>query len=434
MKKLGHGLYVHQYNANGSAVAISFGKEGDKLVDMVDVTETGSRKVGKFYVPRGERDNKLLLIHKLVTESPNKWQFLETKANFTFGKGVSLFAEEDDALSLPVPIKSTDFSEWAKRLKIKAACLAAANQVVFGYELNVLVSLDVKTKKVQKIRVLDNNDVRVARLAANDTDIKGFYVHSNFGFNKIPREQDCKYFNAFDPENPTKYSDFIIHEIINLPGQKFYGLASWWGTSRWTEIANKVPAFYEAAFKNGYYITHHVTIPHDYWDVQGWDDDKRSEEREKTLDSIAKTLSSVDEANKILYTFSKLSVDGRNLSGIEIKPVEFNIKDDAFIKMFEKANDIQIGGHGLVGKLAGVDSGSKMGTSGMEINSLANYVQNFLVVQQRELILKVFEVLKDLDGIEPNYVLGFKNIMGYVPDSTATNDPAHPNNQPDNVN
>ena len=103
--------------------------------------------------------------------------------------------------------------------------------------------------------------------------------------------------------------------------------------------------------------------------------------------------------------------------------------------MFEKANDIQIGGHGLVGKLAGVDSGSKMGTSGMEINSLANYVQNFLVVQQRELILTALGYLKDIDGIEPDYVIGFMNIMGYVPDSTATNDPAHPNNQvEDNAN
>jgi hypothetical protein len=70
-----------------------------------------------------------------------------------------------------------------------------------------------------------------------------------------------------------------------------------------------------------------------------------------------------------------------------------------------------------------------MGTSGMEINSLANYVQNFLVVQQRELILTALGYLQDIDDIETDYVIGFKNIMGYVPDSTAKNDPAHPNNQ-----
>jgi hypothetical protein len=57
------------------------------------------------------------------------------------------------------------------------------------------------------------------------------------------------------------------------------------------------------------------------------------------------------------------------------------------------------------------------------------------VVQQRELILTALGYLKDIDGIEPEYVIGFKNIMGYVPDSTATNDPAHPNNQvEDNAN
>ncbi|MDP1814405.1 MAG: hypothetical protein Q8K92_08150 [Leadbetterella sp.] len=435
MEKLSECLYVHKYNAaTNAAVAISFGKEGDKVADMVDVPEGGSRKVGKYYVPRGEKDNKLLLIHKILNESPNKWQFLETKANFVFGKGPALFEEDEDALSLPTPIKSKDFSEWMRRLRIKNLTLKAANQVVYSYELNWLVSLDAKTKKVAKVKVLDNNDVRVAKLGEKDTAIKGFFVHSGFGY-KTPAEKDCVFYPAFDPDQPTKYGNFIIHEIITLPGQKFYGLASWWGTSRWAEIANKVPAFYEAAFKNGYFITHHVSIPTDYWDKQEWDEAKRLEEKQKTLDSIADTLSGVEESNKILFTFSKLNADGRSVSGIEIKPVEFNIKDDAFIKMFEKANDIQIGGHGLVGKLAGVDSGSKMGTSGMEINSLANYVQNFLVVQQRELILTALGYLKEIDEIEADYVIGFKNIMGYVPDSTATNDPAHPNNQvEDNAN
>ncbi|HLO43935.1 MAG TPA: hypothetical protein VK175_06345 [Leadbetterella sp.] len=435
MEKLSEGLYVHKYNHQTNAsVAISFGKEGDKVADMADATDSGSRKVGKYYVPRGDKDNKLLLIHKLLDESPNKWQFLETKANFTFGKGPALFEEHEDVLSLQKPIKSKDFSDWVKRLRIKNLTLKTANQVVYSYELNWLVSLDAKTKKVASVKVLDNNDVRVAKLSEKDTEIKGFYVHSGFGY-KTPAEKDAVFYPAFDPDEPTKYGDFIIHEIITLPGQKFYGLASWWGTSRWAEVANKVPSFYEAAFKNGYFITHQVSIPTDYWDKDGWDEVKKAEEKKKTLDSIADTLSGVEESNKILFTFSKYNSDMRSTSGIEIKPVEFNIKDDAFIKMFDKANDVQIGGHGLVGKLAGVDSGSKMGTSGMEINSLANYVQNFLVVQQRELILTALDYLKEIDDIEPDYVIGFKNIMGYVPDSTAKNDPAHPNNQVnDNAN
>jgi len=417
--KLGEGVYVHKYNEKGASVAILSGQKQGKVLDA----DEGTRLAGSadWYIKRGSNNKKLTDFLALLGDSPNKWQFLKTKANFVYGRGVSLFEEEEDAKSVPMPVISPDFFKWRKKLKLNKIALAAANQVVFSYELNLLVKLDAKTKKISEVRVIDNNHIRAARVKDGETKVSGYWLHSNFGRVDI-KKTDAEFINAYDPKNPTKYGKFIIHEIVPTPGQIFYGNAPWWGTRPWSDVANNVPKFYEAAFKNGFFVTHHVIIPDDYWDVEGKDDNEIKKEKEDTINSISEVLSSVEESNKVIYTFSKLQSDGKISSAIKIEPIEFNIKDEAFIKMFNTANQVQASGHGLPGKLAGVEFGNSLGTSGKEISTLADYVQNFLVTQERKCVLDALEVLQEIDGIEMDKVIGFKNITTYVFDSVPVGD------------
>lgn len=432
MKELARGVYVHEYGPKMQSVIVTVGKSGDRVTDMSDVTATGKKKIGKWYVPRGANDRKLLDMAKMVEDSPNKGQFLETKANFIAGRGVALFTPDDDAQSVVLPVKSEVFREWKKRLRLDDYVMQGANQVGFGYEINVLLTLDTKTKKVAKLQVLDNNDVRMATLKPKELRFSKGYVSPDFGFDKTLREDQVTGFPIFDPNEPTKHLVSVIHEIVPTVSQKVYGNAAWWGTKSWTLQANKVPVYYEAAFRNGYIITHHITIPDDYWDVDDWNEERRAKEKQNTLDAIAESLSGIENANKLIFTFGKMTTDGKLMKNIEIKPLEFNINDEAFIKMFEAANKVSSQGHGVPGKLAGIDMGSNMGTSGLEINSLASYVQNYLVTQQRYLLLKPLEYARMIDGIEPSLDLGIKNIMAYVYDSTKQSDPANPDNQNNN--
>lgn len=86
-------------------------------------------------------------------------------------------------------------------------------------------------------------------------------------------------------------------------------------------------------------------------------------------------------------------------------------------------------GHGVPAKLAAVQLGSSMGSSGLEIIAEANYLQDFLCRFDRDLLLYPLELIKELDGIEPDYSLGIRRIESYTPDSTKKTDPSNPNNE-----
>jgi hypothetical protein len=430
--KIGEGVYVQKYNQKGASVAILTGGKQGKVLDADEGSRVGG--TADWYIKRGSNNKKLLEFLDMLGESPNKWQFLGTKANFVYGRGIAIFEEDEDAKSVPMPLRSESFFEWRKKLKLNKVALAAAAQVVFSYELNLYVKLDSQTKKIQEVRVIDNNHIRAQRVKDGETKVKGYWLNSNFGRIDV-KKADAEYVPAYDPSNPTRHGKFIIHEIVPTPGQIFYGNAPWWGTKSWSDAANNVPKFYEAAFKNGFFVTHHVIIPDDYWDVENKSEEEIKLEKETTINNISEVLSSVEESNKVIYTFSKLQADNKISSSIKIEPIEFNIKDEAFIKMFNVANQVQASGHGLPGKLAGVEFGNSLGTSGKEIATLADYVQNFLVTQERRCVLDAFEVLQKIDEVEMDKVLGFKNITTYVFDSVPVSGEVEDNvNSEENAN
>lgn len=414
-----------------SGVVISFGEEGNKIADHIVYTEKEGRKGGEplLYIYRGDNDQRLLVMHQLASKSANKWQLIKTKANFIAGAGVCLLDDNNK----PVP-DTAEFKAWLKKIKVKNYLTAAAFQVAFSEELNVRLTLETASKKTAKIEVIDNNDVRAKKLKEGDTEIKSFYLSSNFGFDiKNISDKKLKEIPAFDENAPTKYGVSLIHKINPVPGQKIYGLASWWGTEAWTKISNDVPKYYEAAFQNGLIITHHIEIPSSYCHFQNDDgSDPTTEEvrarEDKLIQDLTNTISGIDKSNKIVATFTNMTADGKLQEGVKINKIDFPINDEAFIKLLEASNLMNASGHGVPAKLAAVQLGSSMGSSGLEIIAEANYLQDFLCRFDRELLLYPLEQIKEIDGIEPNYSLGIRRIESYTPDATKKSDPSNPNN------
>lgn len=425
--------FVASYGREAKAgVVISFGHEGNKVADHIIYTEKNGRKTGEpnLYIYRGDNDQRLLMMHQLASKSANKWQLIKTKANFIAGAGVCLLDDNNK----PVP-NTKAFKEWLKKIKVKNYLTAAAYQVAFGEEVNVRLTLDTATQKTAKIEVIDNNDVRVKKLSAEQTEINGFYLSSNFGFDiKNITEANLKQIPAYDENEPTKHGVSLIHKITPVPGQKIYGLASWWGTEAWTKISNDVPKYYEAAFQNGLIITHHIEIPSSYCHYPKPDGSDPSPEEilqreDDLIKGLTDTISGLDKSNKIVATFTNMTADGKLQEGIKINKIDFPINDEAFIKLLEASNLMNASGHGVPAKLAAVQLGSSMGSSGLEIIAEANYLQDFLCRFDRELLLYPLEQIKEIDGIEPEYSLGIRRIESYTPDSTKKSDPSNPNNE-----
>lgn len=425
-------LYLASYG-KGNAVVVDFSRDGSKSREAVDYVQGIAKQTSKNYFRRGKNDKRLLDMHGLATGSPNKWQLLETKSSFVAGAGFRLFDRKVDGdREKLVPIfGNKDWDDWHDRLELDDYMEGACLQSSFAAELNVKLTLGKKGDKyfVESLEVIDNNDIR-AVIPKSGKRIEAFWVSEEFGYKALLQENDVDVIPAFDPKRPTEYLVSIIHLIARKPGQKVYGLANWWGTEQWTEVANKVPVYYEAAFKNGFFVTHHVKFPDDYFEKDGLEDDADVEKlKEETLNEIVDTLSSVEEANKIVVTFSKVANDGKStLKEVKIEPVENPINDEAFIRMFEAANLVQASGHGVPGKLAGVQLGSDQGTSGKEIAAEAAYMQDFLTVFDRERILKPLRIAAKIEGLFAGKHIGIQRIDSYVPGSTSKNDVSHPNN------
>jgi len=432
MKKLGHGAYVHKYNSEGSSVLVTFGKNADKQIDGDKYTSgngTAKPESGKYF-SRGKDDKRLLQMHKLVTESPNKWQLLETKASFIAGLGISLFERtvENNRMVLK-PAFDSAFDAWLEDLDISTYVEQGSMQLAFSSEINARMVLDTKTKKPIALDVIENNELRAEVPVATASKLNSFWISNQFGHKKWVNKKDCLVIPAFDKAKPEKHAASLIHLLGGKPMQKIYGWAGWWGTEAWTNVANGVPKFYAAAFRNGFFVTHHISFPESYFDKWGMDEKETEVLKEKTLASITDVLSSVEESNKVLITFHRASYDrGGVLNEVKITPMPNPIKDDSFIKMFEAANLAQASGHGVPAKLAGVQIGSVMGSSGKEIAAEAAYLQDYLTFFDRERLVKPVRIAAKLQGGWEKYHIGIQRIDSYVQGSTAEDNVSHPNN------
>lgn len=422
MKQLGPNVYIHK-SSKGAVTSVTFGNDASKVLDgSVFSDNDGKTKApsGK-YVPRGNNDDKLLQMHRIASKSVNKWQLISTKANFIGGWGLGLFQPViENKQEVFEPVISTAFNDWYDSLDLFEYVQAACYQLSFSNELNIRLTLGTDLK-VAALEVIDNNEIRAELPAEKKTKVSNYWISGRFGFSKSVKKEDCVVLPAFDPKEPTKYPVSVIHLIKRIPMQKFNGLAEWWSTQDWAEVTNTVPEYYDAAFSNGFFVTHQVSFPDDYFDAEGLDDEAKAKLKADTLMELSETLSGIDKSNKIVITFSRLSADGKTMKEVKITPLENPINDEAFIKMFTIANQVQASGHGVQGALAGVSFGNEMGTSGKELISSADYMQDFQTYFDRELLLKPIRIAQKLDGLEVGKVIRIKRIQSYTFDATPKN-------------
>lgn len=429
-KKVGHNVYVVQYGPK-KAATVTFGKDAGQAVDAAFAekkTIATSKTTGRKYVPRGENDAKLLELHALASASPNKWQFLKTNRNFLAGMGIGPHEEkvvQDSLKYVPVP-RSPQYRAWHEKLNLDDYVGAAAWQITYQSELFVKLTLGID-KKTEGLEVIDSFIIRPKKCLDGETRISSYFISSKFGVQKFVKVEDCIEIPAFDPKNPTKYPVSIIHVKDQIPGQVYSAFGMWWGTEKVTKIANRVPDYYEATLDNGFFVTQHIEIPDDYFQKEGLDEAGEEALKQTVLDQIAETLIGAEKANKTLFTFSKVNIDGKTLTGIKINPVKNTVDDEAFLKLMDSINIMQSAGHGVRSDLAGVAIGNQLGTSGKELATSANYMQDYMTHFDREILLKPIRIAQKIDAIEPDKYMCVYRISSYTFDVTPKGSGDNPN-------
>jgi hypothetical protein len=387
---------------------------------------------GQTHIRWGSDDAKVAEMHRLATDSPNKWKLIETRRDFLVGEGVGFGILKNDGkrkVREPLSESHRDYqaiSDYLRALKKTGYWLDTAYQVCFSGNTFSGIPLDVQ-KRADLLTFNDCFETRIRALDQNERRVSAFLKNPAFGTVAFKKANSVA-LPAFDPKRPQAFPFSIYHGKHRLPGQPFYSFSSWWGTKSWAEVANKIPAFHLEGLVNGYNIKYLFKFPDDYFDVEGMDDeDEKKEYRDSILKRIKESLAGKKDMGVVTYYKQDVS-SMKALPGVEIIPLKNDMSDDAYVSLFNTANIAQASGHGVLPILAGIDTGGKLGGSGKELEAAAMYQQKFMTAPDRELLLRPLIEAHDINGWDKNIIYWFDDIEVYIPDSTATASPANPNN------
>ncbi|QHV97951.1 phage portal family protein [Spirosoma endbachense] len=427
IRKLGSNFYAIQSGKVGAVV--TFGN-ADTSYSAKSSGGAGSR--GDF-VPWGPKNDQLAIMHLLASDSPNKWRLVKTRRDFVIGRGIYTHIEEKAGQAsdtLYVPRKFDDFETW--RLLTDWDRVWIRMNFQFAFSGNVFVKFIFGTdRKLASMEIIDAFKMRTRKLKPGETRVSAFIFNANHG-TKWYKPKEDEIIPAFDAANPTQYPVCILHLHDDIPGQDYYGFAEWWSTAQWTKVANKIPVFHDSGLDNGYNLKYHISIPDTYFDRDDQTEEQKEALKVATLKQMGDTLAGIDNTDKALVTFHNVDINGKEIAGVKITPLDNKMSDDAYTALFNTANVAQASGHGILPTLAGIDTGGKLGGSGKELEAAANYSQNFMTYVDRFILTTPLRIAKAINGWPSEMQFDVRNIQLYNYDVTPAKAGSNPNSSDSN--
>ena len=153
-RKIADNVYSVRYRPGASAV-VTFGNDANRTVDAVETGNARAYGLRGEHIVRGTDDGVLNRLHKLASDSPNKWQLIQTRADFLHGLGIATGEEAIDGDDIVVkPVLDPMYRAWMKRLKLADYLTSATFQESYANEVFVRLTLTTK-QTVAKLEVVD---------------------------------------------------------------------------------------------------------------------------------------------------------------------------------------------------------------------------------------------------------------------------------------
>lgn len=220
--------------------------------------------------------------------------------------------------------------------------------------------------------------------------------------------------NKFQPK-------FMLHVAENLQHDGYYGSPAYWGGEEWITVSNVIPVFHVNNLENGYSIRFLIKYPEGYFmDKFEYDEasaisqeDIRNQKVKQCLNNEAQAKQSfIDKMNDLLAgakgagraiyveeTFNELL---KEYKGVTIEPIEFDMKDEALLKLYAATNQANISGQGIHPTLANIESQGKLSSGSEMRNAFLFYVLTKLP-RPRRLVLKTWDIICKLNGWKEKY-------------------------------
>jgi hypothetical protein len=176
---------------------------------------------------------------------------------------------------------------------------------------------------------------------------------------------------------------------------------------------------------NGAFFTFHYKYPKSRYELEGKTEDEIKRIKAEEFKKLTETVSGVDKANKMIFSEVEYNPESKMMEETKIERIDQSINDKAFMAMGEMGLTTQLSGHGVQPRMAGMQLGGNMGSSGKEVVTEANFMQDFLMVCYRQIIVDPINIV--CDALDKSADFKVKRIESYTFDSTPTTSPDNPN-------
>ena len=387
------------------------------------------KKVKNVEIMSWGKQNTLPRQRELVIRNNNVvGELIATKRDLTLGQGLYAYKKvrkKDDygrerysKEEVEMPNQSADFFE---RVNIQSEDELAAGEY-FMHE-NIFTQFVMKKKGrigSAEIESMQTKRCRHIRAAKQDSKGKVNKYYWNGSWEKKKKGYDNVItINAYDPKED-KPLNFLHHAYDQLFFDDYYGHPKFWGAKNWISLANAIPLFHLNNLENSYNIRFHIEIPRDYFadttvvyeteELQKEAVKAEAAARQAFMDEVNEFLAGLENAGRALFTsFDYNEALGKLYPGIKITPLDYDMKDEALIKLFEASNKAALSSLGVHPTLAAIESQGKL-SSGSEMRNAFNIYLGIKTVSPRQKLISRIDIAKKLEGWPSDICYEYRDI------------------------
>lgn len=347
---------------------------------------------------------------------------IESKVRMALGKGIDVFlliSVDADGNEVLEHVTDTDIQDW---LETNQTFIYSYSNIYNILAYGWAASQIILSKDRSQINRISSTDVYSSRLEKRDKSsgiINNIYLSgswdqvSSYDTDKVKRIQVLREsFELEDLDNRSSGYEFCILHRMLKNGRQYYPLPLWKAAQAWVKVTRAVPEFKKALHQNQMSVKYVITISDTYWKRihKSWDTytpEKRIEILQDKYDELDKYLSGEQNQGKSIFAgkyvdpYTKQIIDDITIDVLDDKMKDGKLLPDSaaadkqilFAMFFNPA----IWGGNLLG-----DGASGGAGSGSDIRE-AFLVQLMLMQAEREMNLKVFNIVKKYNGWAKKY-------------------------------
>lgn len=352
---------------------------------------------------------------------------LAFKAKAMYGKGVKpvLVDMNPDGTEKITPVTDPVILEFFRVNKIQKLMREIISDFLWFNNAFPEIILNKRRDKIVRMYVNEASECRWAKRNPANGYIERCYVASTW---PSPRVNELKSVPALDPYDAldqlasgSAYK-YVVPVSTPSPGKSYYQSAMWHGaySNGWIDIANEIPRFKTAMFKNQMSIKYLIKIPYDYWEnlfkqanVTG--QDERRALMQTKLQEVNDFLTGTTNSGKAFVShFGTDPMSKKELPGWSIEALDDKFKDGKWLPDSAAANsEILFSMHvdpSIFG--AGMPGGVYSGSSGSGSDKRESFLITTALLQpERDAIVEPLNLIRDFNGWDSRIQFRFEDVI-----------------------